>query len=29
IYEKLDINNRTQLVKFVINNKLEGVWKED
>lgn len=29
IYEKLEIENRTQLVKFVINNKLEGIWKED
>ncbi len=29
IYEKLDLENRTQLVKFVIGNKLEGIWKTD
>lgn len=28
IYEKLDIKNRTQLVKFVINNNLEGIWQD-
>lgn len=29
IYEKLELKNRTQLVKFVIGNHLEGIWKDD
>lgn len=29
IYEKLDVQNRTQLMKFIINNNLSGIWKEE
>ncbi len=28
IFEKLEVQNRTQLVKFIINNKLSGIWQE-
>ena len=28
IYEKLVIQNRTQLVKFIIDNNLTGIWQE-
>jgi len=29
IYEKLEVQNRTQLIKFIINNNLSGIWKEE
>ncbi len=29
IYEKLEVQNRTQLVKFIINNNLSGIWKNE
>jgi DNA-binding CsgD family transcriptional regulator len=28
IYEKLEVENRTQLIKFIINNNLSGIWKD-
>jgi DNA-binding CsgD family transcriptional regulator len=28
IYSKLEVQNRTQLIKFIINNNLAGIWKE-
>jgi len=28
IFEKLEVQNRTQLVKFIIDNSLSGIWKE-
>ncbi len=28
IFGKLEVQNRTQLVKFIINNNLSGIWKD-
>ena len=28
IFGKLGVTNRTQLIKFIINNNLSGIWKE-
>jgi len=29
IYEKLNVQNRTQLMRFIIDNNLSGIWKDN